>query len=345
MQELQTVINNNHIMPILQNVLIEFKDSKITLTGDNLETRCSISKDVECFDEFKSCVNYSLLLSILKGVPDKKIELNFSDSELLVKHSKGSFKIPVFDTKEFPSIPKDQFNKKANVSSKSLRNSLKVANNFISNDDSDHMSNIYVDIGEEVNIFSTDRARLFKDQVKGSGDIGKILLNGRSTLALSNLIDVDENIKLHYNDTKVFIKLYDKDIFITQQNGKYAIDSFKNILNQSDNSELIKLNLSEFILSLKRVSILISKDKNNAVQLFIDKKNIKLVYENLELRNKSEEDLKCKFKGKKEIAFNCKFLIEILSVFNDPELMIHTKNNLLFIKENNKIGGLAPVII
>lgn len=343
---LTSIIPTSSTLPILENVKLDFKDNKLFATGDNLAIRCINSVDLVGFDNLSVCVNAPMLLSVLKTSVGDEINLHFTNNKLTIKHKKGVFNLPTIPSNEYPEIKKEEFDSKAKVNSEAFKNSLKVANKFISNEDVDAMSNIHIQLGKEIYVYSTDRARLFKELIKGSSDDGSILLNGKTSLSLFSLIDVNDELELHYNESKMYLKFGSKEVFITQQSGKFPSAQFDRILDTIEESKSLKLNMNSFIDALKRVSVLSSKDPSSSVKLVIEKNNINLSCENVDFANSASESFSCKSKIDKTVGYNYKYLIEILSVFeDDAELFLQKKSNLLFIKQKKKIGALAPILL
>jgi len=342
---LQAVINDNHVVPILQCVKIEFNNNEIKVIGENLEVYCSnvMSADVKISNSL--CVNYSLLMSAIKSVPDKDISMSFLKNAIKIYHKKGEFKFPSFSSKEFPEQEKNTFSKKAKLDSNSFKSAIKVANKFILDDDVSAMGNICIDIGKKVFVRSTDRNRLFEEKIKGKGDEEEILISGKSSVCLFSLIEDSEELNISYNSQKIFFKFDQSEVIVIQQQGKFPLTIFNKVLSCINDADLLKLDIKEFLTSLKRVSIFSVKEKTPVIRLEIDKKEALLSCNSVLLETRAEEAIPVSFKKKKLIGYNYRYLIEILSIFDDePELYIDGRN-CLFIKQKKKIGALSPIML
>lgn len=344
---LQSVIKEGHVVPILQNVKLDFSSGKIVATGENLEINCSntLKLDLVIKDSFSTCVPFHMLLATLKTITDSTVSLSVTDKQILINHKKGSFKIPTESSDEFPVIEKEQFSKKAKISSSAFKSSIKVANRFILNDDMTSMSNISMSIGKSIYIRSTDRNRLFEEKIKGKGDKEDILISGKASVALSTLMEDSEELEIKYNSEKIYFKFGTSEVIVIQQQGDFPLTTFKKVLDCANDAELLKLNLKEFLTSLRRVSVLSTKDKSPVVRMDIKKKKAIVSCESIEISTRAEETISLEFPSEKIIGYNYKYLIEILSIFDkEPELYIDERN-CLFIKQKKKTGALSPMLL
>lgn len=343
---LQSIVNENHLIPILQNVKLDFKHTELIATGNNMEVCCSNSMKLVTKEDDSFCVDYTMLLAIIRSVTDKEITFNIKKKTIDIIHKKGNFDLPIIPAIEFPKTEQEKFNNKANVKGTALRNAIKVANKFVLADDLDAMSNISISIGKKIVIRSTDRNRMFEEKIKGSGDEKNILISSKASLALFSLLEeIKENIEMKYNSNSIYFKFDNKEITIIQQQGEFPVLMLKKILKSIKDAEPIDIDVEQFITSLKRVSIMSSKEKYSTVRLNIKKKKIVISCESQITSTKAEETLLCKFLESRLIGYNYKYLIEILSIFDkQPKLFIDYRGSL-FISQKKKVGAISPILL
>lgn len=346
---LQSIVNDNHIIPILQSVKLDFESGEVTATGNNLEVCCSTKLEqlLTVKSPISTCVNYLMLLAIVKSISDKELTLNIKKNDIEIIHSKGRFNLPIEASNEFP-MPESsgKLSKTASVSGTTFRSALKVANKFILIDDLDAMASISISIGKKIFVRSTDRNRLFEEKIKGTGDKEEILISGKASLAISSLLEeIEENVEMKYNNKAIYFKFDNKVIVVTQQQGDFPLKAFSNVLSFIKEAEPLKINVKSFVTALKRVSIMSAREKYSTVRLDIDKKQIIISCESELTATKGEESIDSKFFEKKLIGYNYKYLIEILSVFEkEPDLLINSAG-ILFIQQKKKVGALSPILL
>lgn len=339
---LQSVINDNHLVPILKSVKIELTKKEIKVTGNNLEVE-TLNFDILKTDlETSFCVNFSMLLTTLKSLKDESIEVYIKTNRIDLIHSKGVFELPTESSKEFPKTESNNFKKSVELEGLSFKNALKVANKFVASEDLEAMSNVSVSIGKKVFIRSTDRNRLFEEKIKGKGDVGNLLISGKASLSLFALVE-DSEVKMMFNDNKIFFKFNNTEIFIVQQQGVYPEAMFKQILTTVEVADEIEVNFDELLESLKRVSILSNREKYSGVRMNFYKKDLKISWEGELSSSKMEESLKIKFKKDMLLGYNPKYLIEILGVFSNKSKLFINSQNCFCLKEKKKVGIIAPI--
>lgn len=345
---LQSIVNDNHLIPVLQNVKLDFTSETITSTGNNLEVNCSSEMDQALLTSLKAplsiCLNYTMLLAIVKSISDEELTLNATSKNVTITHKKGNFNLPIVSSDEFPTPDSEKFTKTASVSGKSFRSALKVANKFILSEDLDAMANISISIGKKVFVRSTDRNRLFEEKIKGKGDAGDILIGGKASMAIHSLLEeTEDNIEIKYNNIAIYFKFKNKKVTIVQQQGSFPLAAFDKVLSLIKESKPLSINVKSLVTALKRVSIMSSKEKFSTVRLDISKKDMVVSCESDLTATKAKESVESKFPEKRLIGYNYKYLIEILSIFEkEPELFIDSRG-CLFIQYKKKVGAISPI--
>tara|TARA_B100000953_G_scaffold300250_1_gene304410 strand:+ start:5647 stop:6735 length:1089 start_codon:yes stop_codon:yes gene_type:complete len=343
---LDSVINPSHSVPILQSIKMKINNDSITAVGDNHEVRCSNKVDFNTGIEKDFCINHSMFVSALKNIENQEITIDFEQNKILLTHKKGEFSIPVEGSELFPDLEVSEFDKKAKIKVEPLKKSLKVATRFIIDDNLDPMSNLSIEFKKkQLVVRSTNKISLYRETLKSSGDPAKILLSGKSAAALFALVeDSEEKVKIRYNDSKIYFKIGQKEIYIIQQKGDFPITAFDRILGAVDNSDEFKVSQDDLVKSIKRVCSLSMREKYQRIKIIFEKKNLNLSIENEISSSSAYEDLACIYKSdRKVISFNAKLMVEILSVFGkDCQLKI-TPSNQLCLKTEKSVGLLAPL--
>jgi DNA polymerase III sliding clamp (beta) subunit (PCNA family) len=345
LEPLQAVINPGHMVPILQCVKIDIKKNELTVTGDNHEVRCENSVDIKNEDLVVFCINHSMFIAALKSIKNQEITLKIDDKNCVVMHKSGDFKIPLEDAAIYPDAKDEKMKLTAEIDATHLKKTLKVANKFVIDNDLEPMANLSIQIGKKITIRSTNKVSLFQEVVKGSGDKFDILISGRASTAIQNLLDENTNVEMKYNENAIFFKFGRKKVMAIQQNGKFPIEIFKKIVDTVDDATPIIINKEKFLTAIRRVTALSSKEKVQTIKLIITNDNLNLSCDNINSSSRVKEDLPIKFKGELTIGFNSKMLIEVLSVFEKDAEFSLGKQNLFCISEKKMRGLIAPVLL
>ena len=345
LEPLQAVINPSHIVPILQCVNIEATKKKLLVVGDNHEVRCLNGAKFSGGEKFNICTNFQMLLSALKSIKAQDVEIEISTNSITIYHSHGDFQLPLEDSSVFPKDKKEDLKSSAKVNSQQFKATLKVANKFVLNDDLESMSNISIEIGKKTTIRSTDRFSLFQETIKGGGDKANILISGKSSTSIQQLLDDKEDLELSYNENLLFFKFGLMEVMIVQQQGSFPIEMFNKIIETVDDSIAMNVDYDDFISSLKRVTALSSKEKVFSMKLTVNEKTLGMSCDNIASSSRAQENLNCDFTGEAVIGFNPKLMIEILSVFDKSAVLSINKQNAFCIKHKKRWGLLAPRLL
>jgi DNA polymerase III sliding clamp (beta) subunit (PCNA family) len=342
---LQAVINPSHNIPILQCVKIESTGKKIISIGDNHEVRCKNSEKIKV-DKFVIAVNFQMFLASLKAIKSQEINLEITETTLIIFHSKGKFSIPLESVESFPEPKQNNLTKKSTVNGKKLKDTLKVASRFVMNNELVPVANISIDIKKKkTTIRSTNMASLFQETIKGGGSVSSLLISGKTSNAIYNLLPDEDDLEMLYGDNLIFFKAGQMEIMAVQQSGQFPLQKFNEIISTIDDAKPIDVDFKDFVSSLKRVNTLSMKEKASTMRLEISKKELNMKVDNEVSSSSVREFLTCKFKGEALVGFNPKMLIEILSVFDESSSFSINAQNSFCIKGGKKYGLMAPFLL
>lgn len=344
-EPLSNVIQQRHIMPILQSVYIDFQTDKTVVYGDDLEVRYSDEVLSKNESEFKICVDFASLFSALKTVKDDSVVFIVKGAVLTIKHKKGQFKIPVEDAELFLFPDRSDLSLSAKIDASQLKASLKIANKFVLSEDLEPMSNIMIEIGKKIIVRATNRYSLYYEKIKGKGDQKNILISGKAANVFYNLIGVEEKIKLSYNDNVICFNAGSKQINIIQQQGNFPVVVFDKAVDTIYESKKIEIKKESFISSIKRVSVLSMADKSQQLKLNFTNNEIEMLCNGEINQSHTKETVQCKHDLSGIIAFNAKFIVEILSVFDDKSTYGISDKNAFCIVSGKRKGTLMPMML
>lgn len=100
-------IPNNPSKEILKCCKLECVNSKIVLTGNNLEMGVEVLVEGFVIEEGALCCDFKLLSSIVPKLPDEQISIatNEEMTKMMIKSGKSYFNTPVLSADPYPSLP------------------------------------------------------------------------------------------------------------------------------------------------------------------------------------------------------------------------------------------------
>lgn len=318
-------ISSKPIMPILEDFLLELTGNQLKLTVSDLETTIHSTIEVDGEEDGKIAVRGKILSDTLKAIPDQPINfIKDPDSNILnLQTSNGEYKLACDDFEEFPEIPSSRISQSIEIPAHVLKSGIENTLFATSNDEMRQaMMGVYIKIDEDrLTFVSTDAHKLVKytyldiqSEMEGSMIIPK------KSLALINLaLEDDENIVLNHSDSHVFLEFGKTEIACRLIDATFP--NYNGVIPTS-NPNILTIDRKSLLQSLKRVSIYANISTNQIV-LDLKADSVEIKAEDLDYSNEAHETLSCQYSGDEmQVAYNSKFLIEMLNILDTDEVML-----------------------
>lgn len=336
LQHIAGVINANTVLPILEDFLFEVEKNKLTVVATDLETVMRIQLDIEAKDSGKVCIPGKILLDSLKNIPDQPLTFNIDKNfSVEITSDNGKYKVMGENPDNFPKEPAADDTTSFTLTASSLITAINKTLFATSNDDlRPAMTGVFFELDKKgLQCVATDAHRLVRYKRKDvscpkndSFIVPRKPLNLLKTAIASN----DDELTLSYNSNHLFVK------HGTTQMSCRLIDArfpdYKVVI-PSDNPYRLTVNKADFQSALRRISIFSNKSTNQ-VALSISGSELQLAAQDVDFSFEGNERMKCQYNGEDlVIAFNAKFLIEMLSAADSTdvnmELSTPTKAGLI----------------
>jgi DNA polymerase-3 subunit beta len=339
LQSISGVLSTSNTLPILDNFLFDIDNNELTVSASDLETTMRTKLNVEANESGKICIPAKMLLDILKNLPEQPCTfiVNPTDHSIELSYDNGKSKMPGFNGNEYPKIPEFKKSNQLKVTGEIISKAINKTIFATGNDDlRPIMSGVYCQFSPEELIFvATDAHKLVcykrKDSI-AEGSASFILPKKPLNILKSNLKG-DEEVLLEFNDSNAVFTFNDTELVCRLIDGKYP--NYEAVIPAENPNELTVDRL-QFLGALKRVSIFSNKSTHQ-VKISINGQELALFAEDLDFANQSSERLTCSYDGDDiEIAFNSKFLMEMLSNLDSREIKIK-------MSAPNRAGILVPI--
>lgn len=344
---------NNIYSPIFQSVLITVEKKELTFVATNgfISSKIVIKNDFECIEEGNVLIKFKILFNIIQKLDNLDLIFERIDNSVIkISSEKFDSNINVLDSQEFPIINfshenwkevnlktiiiKDVYNKLLqSVSSNKEQNSILSGVCFQSN-------------GELLEIFASDSFRLSYLNFNISTIPFKVVIDPSLINLISENVIATDSIKLYLNGFNLLIKINDSLFSSKVIDGDYP--NINQIISSPKYNE-VSISKKEIINALERGIVLTTTEKKPIVKLSILDNQIKVYFRSLELGN-SEEIISCsKITGDNiNISLNANYLISLLKVFNNDEIILgtSTENKPVILsskEEENFIQLLLPI--
>ncbi len=154
-------VNNRPPSPIMAGLLIEAKESAISVTGDDYEKRSTATGQAEVHEPGETLVNGKLLESIVSKLKaSKPVKFNVEGRLMQVSQGARVYSIPTMGSKEYPAL-KLNLQEIGGIDGKTFAGAVKSVAPYASKDHSVEVINgVNAVFGEQVILQATDRYRI-----------------------------------------------------------------------------------------------------------------------------------------------------------------------------------------
>ena len=335
------VITSNPVVPILENVLFEIENGNLLITASDLQTSVLVELQVESKEDGSVAIPAKILIETLKNLPEQPVTFSIDEQNynIEINSDNGRYKLAGENSADFPKVPEITDGYSFNLDSNILHSAI---SNTIFSTSTDElrpaMTGVFFKLSSQLCSFvSTDGHRLVKyirTDVKGDEVEHDMIIPRKSLNLLKSILPTEKSseIKLEFNASNAFFSYENVKMVCRLIDERYP--DYENVI-PSDNSNIITLDKSDILSSLKRISIYANKTTNQ-VRLKVSGSEILISAEDLDFSNEANERISCDHDGDDiEIGFNAKFLIEMLSNLNSEKISFK-------LSEPNKAGLIIP---
>ncbi len=352
LQHIAGVINANTVLPILEDFLFEIDKTKLTVVATDLETVMRVQMDIEAKDSGKVCIPAKILLDSLKNIPDQPLTFNIDKNfGVEITSDNGKYKVMGENPDNFPKEPSADDATSFQLPASALITSINKTLFATSNDDlRPAMTGIFFELDQKgMQCVATDAHRLvrYKRSDVNCPRTDSFIVPRKPLNLLKAAIPFnDDELTISYNTNHLFVK------HGTTQMSCRLIDArfpdYKVVI-PADNPYRLTVNKAEFQSALRRVSIFSNKSTNQ-VALSISGSELQMAAQDVDFSFEGTERMKCQYNGEDlVIAFNAKFLIEMLSAADSDEVHLElstpTKAGLIKPAEQEEDEDLLMLVM
>ncbi|MFY7990190.1 MAG: DNA polymerase III subunit beta [Fluviicola sp.] len=325
LQSISGVLSTSNTLPILDNFLFDIQEGQLTISASDLETTMRTSMEVEASENGKVAIPAKMLLDVLKNLPDQPCTFKVDKANFGVEiaYDNGKSKMVGFNGEEFPKSPNIENSNSIRVSGDIISRAITKTLFAAGNDDlRPVMSGMYCQFSpSDITFVATDAHKLVRyrrTDGQSTGGSAFILPKKPLNLLKSNLRG-DEEVLVEYSDSNAIFTFNDIVLMCRLIDGKYP--NYEAVIPK-ENPNILVVDRLQFLGAIKRVSIFANKTTHQ-VKLKLAGSELNISAEDLDFANEANERLTCNYDGADmEIAFNSRFLMEMLNNIDSTEVKI-----------------------
>lgn len=325
LQSISGVINSNTVLPILEDFLFEIDKNRLTITATDLETVMKSELAIEAKDTGKVCIPAKILIDSLKNIPEQPltftIDKNFG---IEITSDNGKYKVMGENPDNFPKEPSADDTTSFTMTSTALVTAINKTLFATSTDDlRPAMTGVFFEMDDTgIQFVATDAHRLVRyKRTNVSAPAADSFIVPRKPLNLlkSALPDNEDEITLNYNANHFFVKHGTTQLSCRLIDARFP--DYRVVI-PTENPYKLTVNRQDFLGALRRVSVFSNKSTYQ-VALNISGSELQLASQDVDFSFEGNERMQCQYNGEDlVIAFNAKFLIEMLNALEGEEVYL-----------------------
>ncbi len=340
-----------HVQPFLEkkdtsqitsHVCMEVQGSKLIVKATDYEVGLIIESDqVSVEMSGSTTANGKKLLDIIRILKDSEIILETVQNTLHIQQGRSNFKLPVFNSSEFPSFPEFVNKPKIQINSQLLIESLKkITPSTDTNNPKFELNGALIDIKkDQINFVSTDTRRLAIVNVSNSNETElSVIIPKKAIIEIQKLFF--DNIDIYYDNTYLIIHS-DQYVFFTKLiNGKFP--DYTRIIPK-EISKTLMLPKGPMIDAIKQITTISNDLKITFTANAIEFES--LSDDNIEA--KTELQFQTGFEAPFVLAVNSRYIIDFIGQTKNSEFTIGlNESNMPFVLEDENFKTIVmPIVI
>ena len=325
-------------LPITNNVLLATDQSRLKLVATNLEMAISCWIGAKVEEEGAITVPAKLLSEFINSLPNDKVDISLSPKTktLGLKCARFEARISGVDAKDFPPIPKIDEGITTQVEVEALRQGItQVVFAAATEESRPVLTGIdAVFDGDLLTLAAADGFRLAVYKLPIVTPVSQrteVIIPARTLAELNRLMaEQEEAVKITVNPNKSQIVFYLKNIELVSQLVQGTFPQYSQLIPQSYTTRVV-VNVAEFMRAARTASIF-ARDGSGIVRLVIAP-GVELTPGKMTVSARSEEvgddvgEIDASVEGEEsKIAFNGKYLTDVLSVLGEAQVSLESTN-------------------
>jgi DNA polymerase-3 subunit beta len=348
------VVNTHTTVPILSNVLLTAGDNTIRVRATDLELTLEQVFPAEISEPGSVTVPAKLFSGYLGNLPPGIMELAGTPTRASVRWERSNYDFHALPADEYPPLPSSQKGTSFAIDGKTLREGVNATIFAASSEEARGavlMGTLLEIAGDRLTMVATDGYRLAKWQAtlaRGLEDEGtaKFIVPSRALAeAARNLggAEVVEVSALGPSGNQLAFAAANASIVVRLVDGQYP-NYGQVIPAQFDRS--MTVNTSALIAGLRRAE-LVAGDRASMVKMGVSNAQL-VITANSDTTGNAHEELEVEQTGEDlTIAFNARYLVEILNHIDAPQIVMEFLGPLspAAIRPSDEEGGTAQMYV
>jgi DNA polymerase-3 subunit beta len=336
LQLLQGIVEKRNTMPILANILMTVSESRIELTGTDLEVGLRTYFEGEIAESGAVTISGKKIFEIVKSLPDGAAVTFKENQDLMMEITAGEseFKVLCLPKEDYPAVPEPKFEKNIRFPVPEFQDMIDRVFFAIAQEQRYYLNGALMVLkGKSLELVSTDGHRLsYTARAVDDPGLAKEIRVIVAKKTLAELRKFGEGvIEFDLDDNNLFFRCGARTLISRIIESKFP--NFDAVIPK-DNPQILLLSKDAFLNAVRRVALL-SVERSKGIKFTLEKNRLRLFSSNPEI-GEARDKLEVDYKGAGlEIGFNAQYMIDFLG-------SVRTEKVRLELKDENSAAMMSP---
>ena len=349
LQQVCGVLSNRPNIPVLNNVLLQIEDNRLTITGTDLEVELSSYTQLSSSTaDGAFTIPAKKFLDICRTLSEEfEITVTFEEDRAIVESGRSKFNLTTLPAEEYPNLTDWQSEVDFALPQSTLRRLIEATQFSMANQDARYFLNgmKFETEGNLLRTVATDGHRLAVCTIELDQDLQthSVILPRKGVLELNRLLESSDelarlqigtnNLRIHLNHIVFTSKLID---------GRFP--DYRRVLPRNA-TRIVEGNWETLKQAFVRASIL-SNERVRSVRLNLSENQLKITASNPE-HEVAEEIVDVNYQGEEmEVGFNVTYILDVLNALKYQQVRIRlTDASSSCLIENSEDASAEYVIM
>ena len=343
LQQVVSVVERRQTLPILANVLIAVRDSKLSLTATDLEVELRTHAQVEAKGEAEFTLPARKLMDICKALPSGAgITIDTDGDKAVLRSGRGRYSLGMLPAQDYPSIEPTKASETFQLQAAVMKRLIdKTQFAMAQQDVRYYLNGLLLEIrADRVRTVATDGHRLALCDAAFEATTGtdiQVILPRKAVIELGRLLGEDDveasfeisnsHLRVHMGESSFTTKLID---------GRFP--DYERVMPNGEAS-MMHADKEPLKQALARTAIL-SNEKYRGIRFRLSDGLLHLQAHNPE-QDEAEEEVEVDYQGPEmTIGFNVGYLLDVLGVLDGDDVQVavidSNSSSLITQKDSNE---------
>ncbi|MDP4090359.1 MAG: DNA polymerase III subunit beta [Bacillota bacterium] len=319
----QKAVTGKSTMNILEGLLIKAIDNKITIIGSDTDLSIETKCEAEVLEFGAIVVEARLFGEIVRRLPNDDIEIaTLENNTLHISCQKSNFTLVHMGAEDYPTLPQINENMVFNIPQGILKNMIKGTSFAIAQDETRPiLTGVLFEVKDsKLNMVALDgyRLALRREFLETSNTISAVI-PGKTLNEISKILEDKQDItNITFTTNHILFNLGNTKVISRLLEGEFI--KYGSIIPEEFNVKITGKR-SEMLNCIERASLMAKEGNTNLIRLNIEEDNL-IITSNSQL-GKVKEEMSIILQGQPlQIAFNSKYLIDMLKIMEEEEIVM-----------------------